>query len=98
MYDITVIEKCHWSELSKVFGLILDGDLDVDEVILSKFLWNNANNESSHEIANVLRLFLTTLATKTNSCEDEIYLAIARCEDDFTVIKWFAQNIRTFYC
>ena len=98
VYNVDVIEKCHWSELNKLFGLITNGDLDVDEKILEEFLWNNSNCERSHGIAEVLRIFLTKLATKTNSYEDEIYLAIAKCQDDFTVTKWFAKNIRTFYC
>lgn len=97
-YDVHGIEKCHWSELVDVFGLVANGDLDVDAEILSEFLWKNARSECSTSIVEVLRFFLTKLATMTNAYEDKIYLAIATCEDDFTVIKWFTQNIRTFYC
>lgn len=98
MYNIELIEKCHWSELLKVFSLPIEGDLDKDDLSLTKFLWSNVDNENSKYVASILRKFLLELADKTNSFENEIYRAIANTPNDFTVIKWFCTNTRSFYC
>ncbi|MGA3675667.1 hypothetical protein [Lysinibacillus agricola] len=93
-YDPSNISKTHWSELLKVFNLEMSNVPEKDENTLHDFLYSNYEDK---EIADTIRFFLNGLSLGNDSFEVDIYKAIASCEDDFTVIKWFANNIRTFY-